>query len=147
MIGRLAMHTITWRLHLGSSPAEAYDLLATGEGRRRFWASSAEETEGEIEFRFSNGARLESRITVAEPPHRFGLTYFDESLVLFRLTDDGAGGTDLTLTEEGVSDANLLENLPGWVTLLLNLKAALDHGIDLRNHDPERTWERGYVDV
>lgn len=141
------MNTITWRLHLKSSPAKVYDVLSTAEGRRRFWATSAEETGGRIEFHFSNGTRLESRITVAEPPHAFGLTYFDESRVLFRLVDVASGGTDLTLREEGVTDANLPENLPGWVSLLLNLKAAVDHGVDLRNHDSERTWERGYVDV
>lgn len=141
------MHTITWRLHLRSSPSRVYDFLATDEGRRRFWASSAEEADGEIEFRFSNGTQLRSRIIVSEPSSEFGLGYFDGSRVLFRLMEDGSGGTDLTLTEEGVTDANLLENLPGWVSLLLNLKAAVDHGIDLRNQDPERTWERGYVDV
>jgi hypothetical protein len=31
--------------------------------------------------------------------------------------------------------------------VLLALKAAVDHGIDLRNHDPRRTWDRGYADA
>jgi len=26
------------------------------------------------------------------------------------------------------------------------LKAAHDFGVDLRNHDPELTWDQGYVD-
>lgn len=26
------------------------------------------------------------------------------------------------------------------------LKAAADFGVDLRNHDPTRTWDQGYVD-
>lgn len=141
------MHTITWRLHLRSSPSQVYEVLATDEGRRRFWANTAQEAKGEIDFRFSDGTRLKSRIIVAEPPSKFGVTYFDGSRALFRLTDDRSGGTDLTLTEEGVPDVNLQENLAGWVSLLLNLKAAVDHGIDLRNQDPERTWERKYVDV
>lgn len=144
---RDAKHTITWRLHLRSSPPRVYDYLATSEGRRRFWARSADEVAGEIEFRFVDGTRLDSRILVAAPPSEFGISYFAGSRVLFQLSDDGSGGTELTLTEEGVTDANLQENLPGWVSLLLTLKAAVDHGIDLRNHDPERTWKRGYVDV
>jgi hypothetical protein len=28
----------------------------------------------------------------------------------------------------------------------LVLKAAADFGADLRNHDPARTWEQGYVE-
>jgi hypothetical protein len=34
----------------------------------------------------------------------------------------------------------------GWVSVLLALKAAVDFGVDLRNHDPERTWSTGFVD-
>jgi hypothetical protein len=26
------------------------------------------------------------------------------------------------------------------------LKGVMDYGVDLRNHDPMRTWEQGYVD-
>ena len=29
----------------------------------------------------------------------------------------------------------------------LALKAAVDFSIDLRNQDPDRSWENGYVDV
>jgi hypothetical protein len=39
------------------------------------------------------------------------------------------------------------DNLAGWVTVLLTLKAAADFGVDLRSHDPARTWGQGYVDV
>ncbi len=36
--------------------------------------------------------------------------------------------------------------LPGWLNVLLPLKAMLDFGVDLRNHDPTRTWNERYVD-
>ena len=38
------------------------------------------------------------------------------------------------------------ELLAGWLNVLLPLKAACDFGIDLRNHDPARTWDRSFVD-
>ena len=60
---------------------------------------------------------------------------------------DNDGGTDLLLTERGVPAESRVSNHAGWVSVLLALKAAVDHGIDLRNHDPLRTWDRGYVDV
>lgn len=31
------------------------------------------------------------------------------------------------------------------VSVLLALKAAADFGVDLRNHDRERTWRKGYA--
>jgi hypothetical protein len=67
--------------------------------------------------------------------------------VEFDLTPDGRGGTDLSLTESGVSEMEVMENLPGWVRVLMSLKAAVDFGVDLRNREPERQWEQGYVDV
>ena len=51
----------------------------------------------------------------------------------------GRGGTDLTLTETGVPSEWRKENLAGWVSVLLALKAAVDHGVDLRVHDTSRT--------
>jgi hypothetical protein len=38
------------------------------------------------------------------------------------------------------------EVLPGWVSVLMALKAYVDHGVDLRNHDAARTWDQGYCD-
>lgn len=32
------------------------------------------------------------------------------------------------------------------MSVLLNMKAAVDFGIDLRSHDLSRTWLEGYVD-
>lgn len=139
--------TIVWRIHLHSAPAVVYDLLASAEGRRRFWAARADETEGIIEFRFTNGQTVAGRVLERRPPARFALTYFGNSTVEFDLAADGRGGTDLRLTETGVPPGEALDNLPGWVSVLLGLKAAADFGIDLRNHDPTRQWEQGYVDV
>ncbi len=147
MVKQDRLPAITWKLHLRSPPADVYRFLATAEGRRRFWAESAEQIGEEIEFRFSNGATLRSRIIFTDPSREFRLSYFEDSTVTFRLEEDGKDGTDLVLTEEGVDEANWSENHAGWISMLLSLKAAVDHGVDLRNHDPSRTWEDGYVDV
>jgi uncharacterized protein YndB with AHSA1/START domain len=140
--------TIRWRVHFDSPPERVYGMLATAAGRRRFWAVSApDRAGGTIEFHFHNGATLASRVLESVPPSRFRITYFDESVVTFELMADGAGGTDLLLTEAGVTATARGDNHAGWVSVLLALKAAADHDIDLRNHDPHRTWDRGYVDV
>ena len=137
---------VSWRVHLTSPPAAVYDLLASAAGRRRFWAESAEERDGVIEFRFSNGAVWRGQVLDREPPRRFAVEYFGGSHATFECAADGAGGTDLTLTETGIAAAEWDENRAGWVSVLLALKAAADFGVDLRNHDPARTWEAGFVD-
>jgi uncharacterized protein YndB with AHSA1/START domain len=137
---------ISWRLHLAAAPATVYQLVATSSGRRQFWAESAEERDGVIEFRFPSGGIWRGRVLERRPPHRFSVEYFGGSHATFDVTDDGGGGTDLTLTETGVSPAEWVENHAGWVSVLLALKAAADFGVDLRNHDPGRSWESGYVD-
>jgi hypothetical protein len=81
-------------------------------------------------------------VLAAEPPGRFALVYFGETEVEFRLSDDARGGCDLVLTDT----ADDAETLAGWVSVLLALKAVTDFGVDLRNHDPMRTWSSGYVD-
>ena len=72
--------------------------------------------------------------------------FFRELLQSFIGLRPHAGGTELTLTDSGVPDAEWEATLAGWVSVLLALKAAADFGVDLRNHDARRTWEQNFVD-
>ena len=121
-----------------------WELLATDEGRAQFWAESASERDGAITFSFPNGEEATGRVLEAEAPTHFAVEYFG-SPATFELAPDGARGTDLTLVQE-VDDAWHAEVNAGWVSVLMSLKAAVDHGIDLRNHDARRTWSQGYCD-
>jgi uncharacterized protein YndB with AHSA1/START domain len=137
---------IRWRLHLASSPEAVYELLSTDEGRAQFWAESAVERDGAIEFEFVDGTRWRGRVLAAEPPRRYVVEYFGGSWASFEVEPDGDGGTDLTLVETSVPEKWAAENRAGWVNVLLELKAAADFGVDLRNHDTRRTWSQGYCD-
>ena len=139
-------NTIIWRLHLRSAPAAVYELLATDAGRARFWAEQAVERDGAIEFVFPGGQRWRGAILERRPPQRFVVVYYGGSTTTFELAQDGAGGTELTLTDVGVREADRMEVVAGWVSVLMALKAAADFGVDLRNHDQQRTWEQGYVE-
>lgn len=136
--------SISWRLHLDAPPEEAYRMVAGAEGRRRFWAESAPESGGVIQFVFPNGWEYAGRITHTEPPTLFQVEYFG-SQVTFHFKSDPAGGTELELIDRGVSNEDRTEVIAGWVSVLMSLKAVLDFGVDLRNHDPTRTWEQGYA--
>ena len=67
---------ISWRLHLRAAPAVVYALLASDEGRARFWAEQAVEHDGAIDFVFPSGQRWRGAILAQEPPRRFALVYY-----------------------------------------------------------------------
>jgi uncharacterized protein YndB with AHSA1/START domain len=136
---------IKWHLHLSSPPEQVFTLIASDSGRARFWAESAIEEDGNVQFKFVNGWEWRGEILKNQPPTHFSVNYFD-SKTSFDLVGDGDGGTDLTLTDEGVPSAHREEVIPGWVSVLMALKGAADFGVDLRNHDTHRSWDQGYCD-
>lgn len=136
--------TIQWAVHLKCSPDTVYAALDSADARARFWAESADEHDGVIRFLFINGLRHDARIIRKQPPVEWSIEYFGGRCT-FALTDDTQGGTDLTLTHDVGLD-EWAEVSAGWLNVLLPLKAWVQHGIDLRNHDPQRTWDHGYVD-
>ena len=139
---------IRWRVHLRAAPADVYAVLDSARGREAFWAHSAPETAtGVISFRFINGEWVNSRILMRDPPRRWHITYFRDSIVQFELHRCHDGSTDLTVRETGVPVDAWHDNFAGWVSVLLSLKATVDFGVDLRNGDTTRTWTEGFVDV
>ena len=136
---------IRWRIHLPIPPERVFAALDSDEGRASFWAESAVEHHGVIRFRFINGQTCAATILTRRPPYEWSIDYFGAP-ARFELTADGRGGTDLTLTQTGVPADEWHEVHAGWLNVLLPLKAWLVHGVDLRNHDPARTWSDGYGD-
>ena len=137
--------TILWKLHFASSPDDVYAALATDEGREKYWAESAVETDGSIHYVFLNDIEDTGSILERVPGKKFKVTYF-EWTVVFDLEDDGAGGTDMTVTCLGVPEEEKRQMSAGWVSWLMAMKAAVDFDVDLRNHDRQRTWFHGYAD-
>ena len=136
---------VRWRLHIPASPERVYAALDSDEGRASFWAESAVETAGQIEFQFVNGYRCRSQVLERRRPHLLAIDYMGGPL-RFELFPDGSGGTELLLTHEGIAPEEWNEVHAGWLNVLFPLKAWLVHGVDLRNHDPGRSWDNGYAD-
>ena len=145
MPGAVIGGPIVWRVHLTAPPERVFAALDTDVGRAAFWAESAVEVAGGIEFRFRNGVVHRSRIVEREAPRSLVLEYFG-SPVRFELAPDGAGGTELRLTHEGVRAEEWAEVHAGWLNVLFPLKAWVVHGVDLRAHGAGRTWDAGYAD-
>ena len=136
---------VRWKMHIEAGPAAVFAALDSDDGRAAFWAESAVERGGHIEFEFINGYSCRSRIVERRSPGLFVLDYMGGT-ARFELSDDGKGGTDLALTHKNIGPADWDETHAGWLNVLFPLKAWVTHGIDLRNHDPERTWDQGYAD-
>ena len=122
-----------------------FDALATEAGRTGYWAESAPELDGRITFNFLDFEAYTGQVLRSERPREFAVEYFD-SVVQFTLESDSHGGTDLSLLATRVSESMRMEMAAGWVSVLMAMKAAVDFGVDLRNHDASRTWKQGYAD-
>lgn len=145
MVFQPANDRVVWRLHLSSDPLAVYRALDSEEGRASFWAEAAPERDGVVHFEFINGVESTGRLLARDEPRLWSVEYFGTP-VEFRLEPDGSGGTDLTMTNTGVTGEARPEVTAGWLNVLLPLKAYVDHGVDLHNHDPDRSWGQGYVD-
>ena len=137
---------IEWRVHLKSPPELAFDFWATDQGRESFWAERSAGTERGFQLEFINAEAVEVDVLEAVRRRRLVFRYFGGSTVTVTFAAALDGGTELLLVETGVPADCYDENRAGWVSVLLTLKAAADHGVDLRGHDPQRTWEQRYVD-
>lgn len=91
--------TIKWKIHCSSIAEQVFKLLATDEGRKKFWAERTKEQNGIIHFEFPNGQFYESRIIEKIPLTKFVLVYFD-SLVTFELSIAYTDGTNLKVIHE-----------------------------------------------
>ncbi len=66
--------------------------------------------------------------------------------VTFTLVKTKDRGTDLSLLAKVADEEIRKEMTPVWVSVLMAMKAAVDFGVDLRNHDPARSWQQGFAD-
>lgn len=136
---------IRWRMHIPVPPDRVYAALDSDHGRASFWAESAVEENGVVQFRFINRYTYAGRILARRPPTLWAIEYFGAE-ARFELTPDGREGTDLLLTHTGIGPDEWNEVHAGWLNVLFPLKAWLAHGVDVRNHDAGRTWEQGFAD-
>lgn len=136
---------IRWNIHFTSPMAKVYSALSTDEGRASYWAESAPEVDGKITFHILGYEPFSGRVLKMNAPSLFTVEYFG-TIVEFSLRDDGQGGTDLSLVATQVDEAIRIEMVAGWVSVLMAMKAAVDYGVDLRNHDESRAWANGFAD-
>lgn len=135
---------VCWRIHCVRPPHEVFEALTDPEQQQRYWCERATATASGYRFEFIDGTVADCEIVGRRTGEWLILRYF-QSRVEIRL-EAAASGTDLTLTATDIPGPDWLEVYAGWINVLLPLKAWVDFGIDLRNHDPARTWRERFVD-
>ena len=136
---------IEWKVHFVSPIEKVYEFLTTDSGRGKYWAEETKEENGFIDFSILNYPKYKSKIIEKKPQKLFRLEYFGTD-VTFELIETDDKGTDLHLTALTPNETIKNEMTAGWVSVLMAMKGAVDFEIDLRNHNPERVWENGYLD-
>lgn len=134
---------IVWKINCKSTPSKVFEYIATDECRNKFWAVTQSKNDI-VTFAFANSYVWEGKILESNPPTQISFLYIDNSEESFELIDDGNNGTDLILRDKGVKPEFRTEVIAGWGSVLMTLKAAVDFNVDLRNHDPKKTWSEGF---
>lgn len=137
---------INWKVHFSSPIEKVYEALTTDEGRKTFWAENTLEKNGYIEFSILNYEKYRSKVLAKNGKDIFEIVYFGTQVKFQLRTTPDDNGTDLILTAITDNDDVKNEMTAGWVSVLLAMKAAVDFGVDLRNHNPDRVWENGFAD-
>ncbi|MBN8285087.1 hypothetical protein [Zoogloea sp.] len=114
-------------------------------GRAAYWAESAPEVDGVITFHMLNYEPFAGRILKRVEPSMFTVEYFGTA-VEFSFFGDVTGGTGLSLVASLVDELFRWKMAAGWVSVLMAMKAAGDHGVDRRNHDPSSSRSDSYAD-
>lgn len=135
---------IVWRLRLSAPPERVFSAWLTPEDHVRFWSERSEDDPQGFRLQFIDGTVALCKVTERVSPSHIRIEYFGAQvdIALERLE----AGTDLTLTARNVPSDEWQDVFAGWLNVLLPFKAWVDFGVDIRSHDPERTWREGYVD-
>ncbi|MFC0626357.1 SRPBCC family protein [Kribbella deserti] len=138
--------TVSWKVHFRSAPSEVYRAVSTPLGRSRFWALSANQTDGVIQFVQSDQTECTGRILDDVKNELYSVEYFGWVVTFSLASTEGTPGTILTMTCTGLKEAERMEAAAFWVSTLLRMKASVDFGVDLRTLDPELTWQTGFAE-
>ena len=136
---------IVWRLCLAVPPERVFAAWLSAQDHERFWCERSEVLpEGGFRQHFIDGTAATCEVVETTAPLLIRLRYFG-SRVSIQL-EPRREGTDLTLVALDVEPHDWSDVHAGWLNVLLPFKAWVDFGVDLRNHDPSRTWSQRYAD-
>ena len=106
---------------------------------------------GRLYFEWVGGDKLETTILEVRKPSRVVFPFGGKTVEVAINLSKVKAGTVVELHQYHMkTDPKTRVNMhmgckEGWAFFLANLKSYLEHGIDLRGHDPKRCYVQGYV--
>jgi uncharacterized protein YndB with AHSA1/START domain len=139
-----AAPAIVWRLRLSAAPERVFSAWLSPDDHVGFWSERSEQDPEGFRLEFIDGTVALCRVIESVSPSHIRMHYFGAQVDITLEPLDG--GTDLKLTAQNVPVDEWQDVFAGWLNVLLPFKAWVDFGVDIRSHDPKRTWHEGYVD-
>lgn len=142
------------RIEIAAPPQKVFDAWTSRELLEK-WFPVAGVIEprkgGRIMLTFLGGDSHDDRVTSARRPGRLQFPFGKRGEQVRISLRKVRGGTlcELHQFNMGTTPKAKIEMhmgcQQGWTFFLTNLKAFLEHGLDLRSHDPRKSYRQGYV--
>jgi len=145
----------TTKLAIKTTLPKVWDALATETGLTQWFPSQATldvRSGGSFEFCWGE-FRLPGKFIEVIPQKKLSFTWWEpKGPITFELEKSGDSEVIVTLIargyqSEGEELKQYIEETKGWTFFLTNLKSYLEHGIDLRDHNPARTCQTGWLNA
>lgn len=142
------------RIEIAVSPEKVYRAWTDGAQVARWFSVKADvepRKGGRLYFEWLGGDKLETKVLAARKPGllRFPFGSHGEEVEVRIKRVPGGSVCELRQskmkTTPKMKVAMHMGCKTGWVFFLTNLKAFLEHGIDLRSHRPDRCYTQNYL--
>lgn len=106
---------------------------------------------GRLYFEWLGNDKLDSTVITARKPSKFVFPFGGKSVEVAISLSAVKGGTVVQLHQYNMTTSPRMKvNMhmgckEGWAFFLANLKSWLEHGVDLRDHNPKRSYVQGYI--
>ncbi len=144
----------TEKIEIRATPARVFNAWTKEKEIIRWFVSEAilqPERGGRFYMKFLTGATGEESVLAVRKNSYFKFSFGSDGETVEVTFKKTVRGTDCILRQFGMKDTPQsrinwhMGCRNGWVFFLTNLKAYLEHKIDLRSGDPKKSYLQGYV--
>ncbi len=142
------------RLLINKPVSRVFEAWADGRIVSKWFTENAliePRKNGRICFEWLAGDKMEAKVTAIAKNRHFTFPFGKKGeRVTVRFKKDGRGCIcelhQYNMRTSPESKWSMHRGcIQGWTFFLANLKAYLEHGIDLRSHDPKRSYRQDYI--
>ena len=142
------------RIEIAAPPEKVYRAWTDGDFLAQWFSVRAAvepKKGGRVYFEWLGGDKLETRVLQARKPSLFRFPFGSHGEEVEVKIRQVPGGSVCELQQTNMKTTPRMKVAmhmgckTGWVFFLTNLKAFLEHGVDLRSHDPQKSYNQNYL--